>query len=120
LKSTKSEKVGDKQKKNSNADNKKAKGGQKGGKKGGSKGPSFDISDCVSYSDAWLFELAATCSNADTLTDCECPSAAALLESGALMCAEDVTSASACPSDCEVCQVCMEVSGCDSIYPRFI
>jgi len=112
----KSEKTGDKEKKSSKSDKKEGKGG----KEGESKGASFDISDCASYSDAWLFELAATCSNADTLTDCECPSAAALLESGDLMCAKDVTSASSCPSDCEVCQVCMEVSGCSNIYPRFV
>ena len=87
-----------------------------GDKKSDDVSPMFDLSDCASYSDAWLFELAATCSDIDTLAGCECPTVFALLETGSVHCAGNLTSPYACPSDCKVCQVCLVASGCATIY----
>ena len=78
----------------------------------------FDIKQCTDYSNAWLWELTLTCDpdNLDTLLNCECPTAEALLESGDIKCAKKPSDKNACPSDCEVCQTCMIIIGCDDIY----
>ena len=65
-----------------------------------------------------MWELTLTCDpdNLDTLKDCQCPTAAALLEAGDIKCAKNPHKKNACPEDCEVCKTCMVIIGCEDIY----
>jgi hypothetical protein len=80
----------------------------------------FDISDCQSYSNDWLVELADYCGpNLEDLSSCECPTAGTLLAKGVLTCAsrsEKDSSPPACPKGCPVCEFCMVLEGCEDIY----
>ena len=78
----------------------------------------FDLSTCTDYSNAWLWELTLSCDpdNLDSLLNCQCPTAEALLASGEISCAKKPTDKNACPADCEVCKTCMVIIGCDDIY----
>ena len=73
----------------------------------------FNISDCGTYANMWVWDLAMTCS--DSLmnqTDCKCTSAEILMQYGELYCPS--TEDPVCPDNCSVCYTCMELLGCSS------
>jgi len=77
----------------------------------------FDISSCKSYSNLWLWDLALSCDDVDTLTGCKCTFAEELLYAGKIECAKTGDkSPPSCPEDCNVCQTCMTLLGCEDIY----
>jgi len=71
----------------------------------------FDIKNCGSYSDKWLFELSETCG--ENLNRCRCQSAKKLVETGQIKCTNDGNSPPMCPSDCVVCTTCLTLLGCN-------
>ena len=73
----------------------------------------FNISDCETYANMWVWDLAMTCSDSSmNQTDCQCTSAEILMQYGELYCpsAKDPV----CPDNCSVCHTCMEFLGCSS------
>lgn len=69
----------------------------------------FDLSDCSTYQNQWLEDLATSCITTDLTTDCECKSAKRMLDSRKLKCT------ASCPKNnkkCPVCDFCMELIGC--------
>jgi len=78
---------------------------------------SFDMGNCNSYSDLWMWDLALTCDDVTTFEGCQCSTAIELFDRGSLQCAKQgQTSPPACPRNCKVCQTCMVLMGCDDIY----
>ena len=71
----------------------------------------FNISECKSYSNFWVWDLALSCDNATSLENCECLSASILYQYGDLECPGSQDS-SACPTNCPVCNTCMKLLGC--------
>ena len=73
----------------------------------------FNISDCGSYANMWIWDLAMTCSDSSmNQTDCQCTSAEILMQYGKLYCPS--TEDPVCPDNCSVCHTCMELLGCSS------
>jgi len=73
----------------------------------------FNISDCETYANMWVWDLAMTCSDSSmNQTDCKCTSAEILMQYGELYCPS--TEDPVCPDNCSVCHTCMELLGCSS------
>jgi len=73
----------------------------------------FNISDCETYANMWVWDLAMTCSDSSmNQTDCQCTSAEILMQYGELYCPS--TEDPVCPDNCSVCHTCMELLGCSS------
>ena len=75
----------------------------------------FNISDCGTYSNIWVWDLAMSCqdSSLSSLELCQCTSAEMLYQYGELYCPttpDDPT----CPSNCPVCVTCLELLGCSA------
>jgi len=78
----------------------------------------FDLQNCSSYSEFWLWDLALTCDkDATNTTDCECTSAAILLSNGLLDCPNATNSAPYCPEGCDLCDTCLTLLGCQETKP---
>jgi len=77
----------------------------------------FDLGNCTSYSDYWLWDLALTCDNSQNLTNCECTSAALLMSDGEFGC-PDGDEAPYCPSSCKICDTCLTLLGCPETRPN--
>ena len=75
----------------------------------------FDITDCGSYSNLWLWDLALSCDNSTSFDNCKCSSAEILFQYGTLECPS--SEAPACPSGCPVCNTCMHLMGCVNKLP---
>merc|ERR1712157_575646 len=54
--------------------------------------------------------------NLSTLEGCQCTFAEEIYKEGSISCASSSSSSTACPEDCSVCQTCMTIIGCDTIY----
>lgn len=82
----------------------------------------FNISDCGTFSNIWLWDLALTCESSDfSLEGCECTSANTLNQYGDFGCFD------ACPDNCPVCGTCKKFLGCadedaqsDRLIPKAI
>ena len=72
----------------------------------------FDLSDCQSYSNLWLWDLALSCDNSTSLVNCQCQSAEILFQYGTLKCPDGTSEAPYCPSNCPICNTCMQLMGC--------
>ncbi|KAL7544217.1 hypothetical protein ACHAWF_012792 [Thalassiosira exigua] len=68
----------------------------------------FNISDCLSYSNYWMWDLALSCENLTSLSTCECTAASVLHDIGELDC-PGVSGAPSCPEKCPVCNTCMKL-----------
>jgi len=77
---------------------------------------SFNAQDCSFYENVWLWDLALSCSDLSTLEGCQCTFAEEIYKQGSITCASSSSSSTACPEDCSVCQTCMTIIGCDTIY----
>lgn len=77
----------------------------------------FDLSDCGSYSNLWLWDLALSCDNSTSLVNCECTSTEILFQYGTLQCPDGSSEAPYCPSNCPVCHTCMKLQGCIDKLP---
>jgi hypothetical protein len=77
----------------------------------------FNINDCDSYSDYWLWDLALTCENEDYYENCSCMSAATLLANGVFKCPGSDDDAPYCPENCSICNTCMALIGCSETQP---
>jgi len=77
----------------------------------------FDLTNCASYSNVWLWDLALTCDDDTTLDGCYCAFAERLFNEGSIQCAtSDSRNIPYCPDSCSVCQTCMVLLGCEDIY----
>ncbi|KAL3797397.1 hypothetical protein HJC23_010523 [Cyclotella cryptica] len=77
----------------------------------------FDLSDCGSYSNLWMWDLALSCDNSTSLHNCKCTSAEILFQYGTLECPDGSSGAPSCPSSCPVCNTCMDLIGCVTKSP---
>ena len=68
----------------------------------------FDLEQCDTYENLWLWDLSLTCKNSKSLDGCECSYAEELLFEGTISC-DDF---SLCPSECSVCRTCFQLLGC--------
>jgi hypothetical protein len=68
----------------------------------------FDLEQCDTYQNLWLWDLSLTCKGANSMDSCECTYAEELLYEGTISC-EDF---SLCPGDCAVCRTCFQLMGC--------
>eukprot|EP00934_Nitzschia_sp_Nitz4_P005319 Nitzschia sp. Nitz4//scaffold39_size137210//72656//74762//NITZ4_003205-RA/size137210-augustus-gene-0.190-mRNA-1//-1//CDS//3329550401//5309//frame0 len=69
----------------------------------------FNVTQCSTYSNLWLWDLAMSCEDESTYEGCNCTFAEELSSMGLLSCDD----ADQCTDDCPVCKVCMSVLGCD-------
>lgn len=69
----------------------------------------FDITQCNTYENLWLWDFSITCESEDSLENCQCLFAEQLLQLGLLSCDD----APSCPSECRVCESCMRLLGCE-------
>ncbi|KAL7519984.1 hypothetical protein ACHAWX_004740 [Stephanocyclus meneghinianus] len=77
----------------------------------------FNISDCGSYSNLWMWDLALSCDNSTSFHNCKCISAEILFQYGTLECPGGSSGAPSCPSGCPVCNTCMDLLGCVTKIP---
>lgn len=77
----------------------------------------FDLTDCGSYSNLWLWDLALSCDNSTSLENCQCKSTEILFQYGTLQCPDGSSEAPYCPSNCPVCLTCMSLMGCIDKVP---
>lgn len=77
----------------------------------------FDLTDCGSYSNLWLWDLALSCDNSTSLENCQCKSTEILFQYGTLQCPDGSSEAPYCPSNCPVCHTCMSLMGCIDKLP---
>jgi hypothetical protein len=77
----------------------------------------FDLQNCTSYSNYWLWDLALTCDSQYNLTSCECTSAAILMSKELLQCPEGTDDAPYCPENCDICDTCLILLGCAETKP---
>jgi hypothetical protein len=77
----------------------------------------FDLTDCRSYSNLWLWDLALSCDNSTSFVNCKCSSAEILFQYGTLQCPDGSSEAPYCPSNCPVCNTCMTLMGCVDKLP---
>jgi hypothetical protein len=68
----------------------------------------FNIQQCDTYQNLWLWDLSLTCKAQKSLEGCECSFAEELLYEGTLTCDDYVK----CPADCKVCNTCFHLLGC--------
>jgi hypothetical protein len=68
----------------------------------------FDITECDTYANLWMWDLSLTCDDADTFDNCECTYAEYLMEDGYLSCSDIAQ----CPQDCDICRKCLQIAGC--------
>lgn len=66
----------------------------------------FDITQCDSYSNLWLYDLAISCDTEEL--NCKCTYTEQLIEKALLTC-DDATD---CPADCDICSTCLSLAGC--------
>ena len=77
----------------------------------------FDVGNCTSFSNYWLWDLALTCDSSYNLTDCECTSAAILMSKALLTCPDGTDEAPYCPDNCDICNTCLSLLGCSQTKP---
>jgi len=77
----------------------------------------FDLQNCTSFNNYWLWDLALTCDSQYNLTSCECTSAAILMSKGLLQCPEGTEEAPYCPDNCDICDTCLTLLGCAETKP---
>ena len=70
----------------------------------------FDIAQCDTFENLWLWDLSLTCESEMNLDSCECVFAEELLSSGYVQCDDRLQ----CPSGCQICTTCFQLMGCDS------
>jgi hypothetical protein len=78
----------------------------------------FNVSRCDTYSNYWLWDLALSCESSQNLTSCECTTAAQLMNDGDLSCPDGTDENPYCPYDCEICDTCMQLLGCQNTKPN--
>lgn len=78
----------------------------------------FDLNNCSTYSNYWLWDLNLSCQNSTSYDDCECTSAAMMLESGELQCPDGSESNPYCPLGCSICDTCLKLLGCAETRPE--
>ena len=103
---------------NNNDDNNNSGGGgnENGNDDGGDGGngnaydpyTDFDIEQCDTYENLWLWDLSLTCESESSLEACECIFAEQLVDEGLLSC-DDMGS---CPADCQICRTCFQLMQC--------
>jgi len=84
----------------------------------GGQGNYFNVSRCETYSNYWLWDLALSCESSQNLTACECTTAAQLMNDGELSCPDGTDENPYCPNDCEICDTCMQMLGCQNTKPN--
>jgi hypothetical protein len=78
----------------------------------------FNISQCETYSNYWLWDLSLSCESSQNLTTCECTTAAKLMNDGDLSCPDGTEENPYCPNNCEICDTCMQLLGCKNTKPN--
>jgi len=70
----------------------------------------FNVSDCSSFSDHWIWDLALTCDDLENGDNCQCSTAEELVYNEVISCDDDTV----CPHDCPICVNCLKLIGCQS------
>jgi len=68
----------------------------------------FNITQCDTYDNLWVWDLSLTCESEYTSEGCECTFTQSLLDEGTVTCS-DIHN---CPKDCQICHTCFEMLGC--------
>ena len=68
----------------------------------------FDITQCDTYENLWMWDLSMTCDDSDTFDNCECVYTEQLMANGYLTCYDIAL----CPQDCTICEKCLQIVGC--------
>jgi hypothetical protein len=81
------------------------------GNNGGNEDPfeSFDIAQCATYANLWLWDLSLSCDSAASLDSCECTFTEELMAEAMITC-DDINN---CPAECPVCVTCFKLAGCE-------
>ncbi len=85
---------------------------------GDDDGETFQLNDCSSYSDYWMWDLNLSCQNSTNYEGCECTTAAMMLESGNLQCPDGTNDNPYCPAGCSICETCLTLLGCAETRPE--
>jgi hypothetical protein len=70
---------------------------------------SFDIAQCDTYANLWLWDLSLSCDSSASLDSCECTFTEELFAEAMITC-DDINS---CPAECPVCATCLKLVGCE-------
>jgi hypothetical protein len=70
----------------------------------------FDIAQCDTFENLWLWDLSLTCESETNLDSCECVFAEELMASGYIACDDRFQ----CPLECKICKTCFQLMGCDT------
>jgi hypothetical protein len=74
----------------------------------------FDITQCDTYENLWMWDLSLTCDDSESFDNCECAFTEELLAYGYLACYDMAL----CPSDCQICEKCLQIVGCSQQITR--
>jgi len=77
---------------------------------------SFDISDCSTYGNLWVWDLALSCDSDASLENCECTFTDQLMDAEMISC-NDIKD---CPVECPVCETCFQLAGCTPVRPNTV
>ncbi|CAB9520393.1 expressed unknown protein [Seminavis robusta] len=69
---------------------------------------SFNIAECSTYSNLWVWDLSFSCDSDKSLDNCECSFTEQLMEQQMITC-DDMED---CPRNCPVCKTCFQLVGC--------
>jgi hypothetical protein len=72
---------------------------------------SFDIQQCGTYEELWIWDLALTCGDSQNSGNCTCEFTEQLMERGLVSCSD----ARSCPKNCHICSTCLMLAGCPGI-----
>lgn len=71
----------------------------------------FDITQCDSYNDLWVWDLAMSCDIEKSTENCTCTFTEQLIEKELLTCDD----AADCPAGCNICSTCLFLAGCSDV-----
>lgn len=71
------------------------------------------INECSTFEDYWIWDLALTCQDSASLENCQCATAEGLMALGSLYCPDGSDDNPYCPPDCQICETCLRLIGCD-------
>jgi len=71
----------------------------------------FNIRQCQTYENLWLWDLSLTCEDMETYEGCQCKWAEEFMDMGILSCDDT------CPpeSECKICSDCLRLAGCSNV-----
>lgn len=71
----------------------------------------FSITECETYENLWVWDLAFSCDSDKSLENCECTFTEQLMQQEMITCSD----IERCPKECPVCETCFRLVGCAPI-----